>query len=95
MLLLVALAFLAIGVALGFLTGWDAPLGAALFRYDPALLNVSQAVVQRYVSPILWDEVALPLLERPSWVVPVAFGALLLALRVLLLVQRRRRTASV
>ncbi len=81
---------LAVAVALGFLTGWDAPVGEALFRYDPALLNTAQAGIQRHVSPALWDKVALPLLERPSWVLPAALGASLLMLRGLLLPGRRR-----
>ena len=89
---MIAVLLLVAGLALGFLTGWDAPLGEALFRYDPALLNIAQAGIQRHVSPALWDDVALPLLQRPSWALPVALGTLLLALRELppFLPQRRR-----
>ena len=81
---MIAVLLLAVGVAVGFAVGWEAPLGEALFRYDPALLNTAQAGVQRYVSPVLWDEAALPVLERPSWLLPVALGAFLLMLRGLL-----------
>ena len=92
MLLLAAAALLlAAGLALGFLAGWDAPLGEALFRYDPALLNTAQAGIQRHLSPALWDHAVLPLLERPSWVVPMALGLALLALHGLLALRRRRR----
>ena len=91
LLRLIAVLLLAAGLALGLLVGWTAPLGEALFRYDPALLNTAQAGIQRHVSPALWDQVALPLLERPSWVLPVALGALLLLFYGLLLVRRRRR----
>ena len=95
-LVLTAVLLFAAGLALGVLTGWSVPLGAALFRYDPALLNTAQAGIQRYLSPALWDEAVLPLLERPSWVVPVAFGVLLLVAEAALLVLRgRRRGASV
>jgi hypothetical protein len=87
---LIAVLLLAIGLVLGFLAGWDTPLGGALFRYDPALLNTAQAVIQRYVAPAIWDDAVLPLLERPSWVLPVALGALLLMLRGLLAAGRRR-----
>lgn len=89
MLRLTAVVLLAVGLALGFLAGWDAPLGAALFRYDPALLNTAQAGIQRYVAPAVWDDVVLPLLERPSWVLPVALGALLLAIHGLSRLRRR------
>ena len=84
MLRLIAVLLLASGVALGFLTGWDVPLGESLFRYDPALLNTAQAVIQRYLAPALWDEGVLPLLERPAWAPPAALGAFLLMLRGLL-----------
>ena len=89
MLRLIAVLLLAAGLALGFLAGWDAPLGEALFRYDPAVLNTAQAGIQRHVSPALWDGAVLPLLERPPWVLPAALGALLLVLRGLLLPGRR------
>jgi len=94
LLFLIAALLLAAGAALGFLAGWDTPLGAVLFRYDPALLNTAQAVIQRYLLPALWDEAVLPLLERPSWVLPVALGVLLLVLHGLLVLRRRRRRAS-
>ena len=88
MLLLIGVLLLAAGVAAGAMAGWDTPLGAALFQYDPALLNTAQAGIQRYVAPGLWDNGALPLLERPVWLVPAALGVLLLLLHALL--QRRR-----
>jgi hypothetical protein len=94
-LALAAALLFAAALALGFLTGWTGPLGAALFRYDPALLNTAQAGIQRYVSPDLWDVAVLPLLERPSWVVPAALGVvLLLAQASLLLLRRRRRSGA-
>lgn len=92
-LLIAALLLLAAGAALGFAFGWGAPLGEALFRYDPALLNTAQAGIQRHLSPALWDEAALPLLERPSWLVPFVLGALLLLLYGILAARRRRRSA--
>ena len=94
MLPVVAALLLAVGLALGFLTGWSAPLGAALYRYDPALLNTAQAGIQRYVSPALWDDAVLPLLERPSWVLPVVLGVVLLAVYASLLLLRRRRRSG-
>ena len=93
-LLIAALLLLAAGAALGFALGWGAPLGEVLFRYDPALLNTAQAGIQRHVSPAIWDNAVLPLMERPSWVVPVVLGALLLLAQGLLLRRRRRRDAG-
>ncbi len=91
MLLLIGLLLLAAGAAAGTVAGWDTPLGAALFRYDPALLNTVQAGIQRYIAPSLWDDGALPVLERPVWLGPVVLGAMLLLLHALL---RRRNHAA-
>lgn len=90
MLRLIAVLLLLLGLAAGILAGWRAPLGEALFRYDPALLNTAQAGVQRYVSPAVWDDGVLPLLERPSWFLPVVLGSVLLMLRGLLVRGRGR-----
>lgn len=76
--LLLGLLLLAGALALGLLRGGAEPLGAALFALDPALLNVTQAVVQRYLAPWIWDSALLPLLERPVWLVPAVLGALCL-----------------
>jgi hypothetical protein len=38
---------------------------------------LAQAVVQRYLLPMLWDSVLLPVLEAPVWVVPLVLGAVL------------------
>jgi hypothetical protein len=45
-----------------------------LFRLDPGLLNLVQAVVQRYLLPMIWDDLLLPVLEAPAWVVPAFLG---------------------
>jgi len=74
-----ALLALAAGLYLGF--GGD-PLGAVFFRLDPGLLNLMQAVVQRYLLPMLWDDVLLPVLEAPVWVVPLVLGAALTLLSI-------------
>ncbi len=94
MLLIAAALLLAAGLALGLLAGWEAPLGEALFRYDPALLNTAQAGIQRHVSPVLWDEAVLPLLERPTWVVSVVLATSLLLVKGLLLFFRRKQSGG-
>jgi hypothetical protein len=79
--LLVGLALL-LGIAFRM-----APLGAVVFALDPPLLNTLQAGIQRNVSVWLWDEALLPVLEAPSWAVPLALGLLLLGIGL----RRRRR----
>lgn len=69
---------LALAAGLGAWAGWGTPLGALLFRLNPALLNTAQAGIQRHVAPWLWDGVALPVLEQPVWLVPALLGGLLL-----------------
>ena len=67
-----ALLFLAVGLYAVF--GAD-PLGAMLFRLDPGILNLVQAVVQRYLLPMIWDDLLLPVLEAPVWVAPAVLGS--------------------
>jgi hypothetical protein len=70
---LIGLALLALAAGLFAIFGGD-PLGAVLFRLDPGLLNLVQAVVQRYLLPMIWDDLLLPVLETPAWVVPAILG---------------------
>lgn len=53
-------------------------LGAFWFKLDPGSLNLAQAVIQRYVSPWLWDPAIQWLLQQPVALVAVVPGALLL-----------------
>ncbi|WP_428641682.1 hypothetical protein [Roseibium sp.] len=62
------------------------PLGQVWFDLSPETLNLSQAVVQRYVHPALWDPVLQTLLAWPVWAVLGPFGLLFLFLGA-----RRRR----
>jgi MYXO-CTERM domain-containing protein len=84
-LLAVALLALAGGLAAWF--GAGTPLGAVIFQLHPPFLNTLQAGVQRRIAPELWNDVMLPVLEAPSWLVPAVLGALFLLLALL----RRRR----
>ena len=49
------------------------------FDVDRFSLNLSQAVVERYVASWLWQDVVAPLLLMPAWAVPAVAGAALLA----------------
>jgi len=42
------------------------PLGAVWFKIDVGSLNLTQAVIQRYVSPWLWDPAIQWLLAQPA-----------------------------
>ena len=64
------------------------PLGQAWFDLHASSLNLIQALVQRYVAPVLWDPVMVSILLLPSWAV---FGAIAL----LFLLAGRRRRASI
>ncbi len=55
-----------------------APLGQVWFDLAPDTLNLTQAVVQRYVHPGLWDPGIQTVLTWPVWVVFSAIGLLLL-----------------
>ncbi len=44
---------------------------------DRGSLNLIQAVIQRYVAPWLWEQVVLPLLLAPAWLVLAVPGAVL------------------
>lgn len=34
---------------------------------DSASLNSTQAFIQRYLHPDIWDQAIVPLLQRPAW----------------------------
>ena len=57
--------------------------GALWAKIDLASLNLVQAVIQRYISPWLWDGVILNIILLPAWVVLSVPGiVLVLAFRV-------------
>lgn len=54
--------------------------GELWYRESPGTLNLSQAIVQRYIYPPLWDDVVVPMLLAPAWLVFGVPGILLLIL---------------
>ncbi|QDG74554.1 hypothetical protein FJ695_00965 [Labrenzia sp. PHM005] len=54
------------------------PLGQLWFEMSPETLNLSQAVIQRYVHPTVWDPMIQTLLTWPAWVVFAGFGLMFL-----------------
>jgi len=43
--------------------------GEVWFRIDPFSLNLAQAVIQRYLTPWLWDPAIVTVLLGPAWLV--------------------------
>jgi len=56
------------------------PLGQTWFELHPASLSVLQAVIQRYLHPLIWDPVIQFILTMPTWTVTGILGLLLLSL---------------
>ena len=44
-------------------------LGQDWFNFSPSTLNFSQAIVQRYLHPAIWDPGIQMILLAPSWLV--------------------------
>ncbi|WP_343564297.1 hypothetical protein [Kiloniella sp. b19] len=51
--------------------------GELWFRIHPFSLNLSQAVVERYITPSLWDGIITPVLLFPFVAVFGIFGSIL------------------
>ena len=48
--------------------------GEAWFAISPDSINLVQAIIQRYVYPPVWDELVLPILQAPFWIVCAVLG---------------------
>jgi len=55
----------------------DMPLGTALGMLDPATVSGMQALANQYFPAWAWQHIAVPLLQRPVWLVPAAFGLIM------------------
>lgn len=60
--------------ALATLEPPDLPLGSLLYSLDSGLLNLFQDAVQRHLTPWIWESLIVPILIRPSWLLPAAGG---------------------
>ena len=92
---LTALGLFMVGLALWiWIDGRDlgVPAGQLWFELDSSGLNTFQAVVQRYLHPALWDDVIVPLLQKPAkWALTIEILLLLLPGLLLILIGRRKR----
>ncbi len=82
--LFLGLAFLALAFEL-----WSASQGGGYrmiaagelwFKIHGPSLNLSQAIVQRYIHPVVWDPAIITLLQWPAWSILGALGAVLMIL---------------
>jgi len=65
-------------------------LGALWFSLHPPSLNLFQAVVERYIAPVIWDPYIVAVLKSPAWLDMIVLAVILLAPVWLF----RRRTRS-
>lgn len=56
------------------------PAGELWFKIHAASLNMVQAVVQRYLHPLLWDPIIATVLQWPAWSLLGAPAAVLIAI---------------
>jgi len=82
LIVLSGIAVLARDIMVGVQTGVWAPiaLGQLWFDIDRSSLNLVQAVVQRYISPVLWDPVIVGLLYCWAFLVLLILGAIFLSI---------------
>ncbi|HEV2548875.1 MAG TPA: hypothetical protein VGU20_16155 [Stellaceae bacterium] len=82
LIVLSGIAVLARDIMVGVQTGVWAPiaLGQLWFDIDRSSLNLAQAVVQRYISPVLWDPVITGLLYCWAFLVLLILGAIFLSI---------------
>ncbi|MBV9654796.1 MAG: hypothetical protein JOZ42_09565 [Acetobacteraceae bacterium] len=76
-ILAVLAAILLVGaVALATLSPPDMPLGQLLFLANHDALQNAEAVIDHYASHWLWSWACVPLLVRPTWLLPAMLGIL-------------------
>jgi len=69
-----AAAFLVMAFAVAALWPPDTPLRDLLGMIDSSWVPVLQVWIEKGLSPWLWANVAMPVLERPGWLPPTAIG---------------------
>ncbi|MCI0366298.1 MAG: hypothetical protein L0219_20745 [Phycisphaerales bacterium] len=78
-LLFGGVAFLLSELAVAYMTGSYRMISAGeiWFDLDVASLNLAQAIIQRYIHPILWDPIIAGVLRWPVWSLLGGLGAFL------------------
>jgi hypothetical protein len=73
-LAVLAAALLVGAVALAMLGPPEVPLGQVLFMINHDLMEAVHGFIGTHLASWLWDYLLVPLLVRPAWLVPAAFG---------------------
>ena len=60
------------------------PLGKLWYDLSPGSLNLTQAIIQRYLAPQIWEPGIVTVLTWPAWAVFGGLGAVLLILSSLI-----------
>ena len=74
MLAIVAAILLVGAFALATMAPMDLSLGEGLSRLNRGLLRSLQASARESQLAWMWNDVAVPLLQRPAWLVPAGLG---------------------
>lgn len=69
-----AAVFLVGAFALASTLSPDTPLKDALGMVDSGWMPALQRLIQTGLSPWAWDNLAMPVLQRPVWLPPTAIG---------------------
>ena len=60
------------------------PLGELWYSHLPTGINKTQAIIQRYLSPKIWEDAFVPILLMPAWKgISITGGACLIASAIL------------
>ncbi len=88
-----AAVFLVGAVAVATLGPPDMPLGALLLNLDHDLSMAIEDGLQARLSHWMWDDLVMPMLVRPAWLLPAAVGLVLAGVSLTLSTrQRSQRT---
>ena len=68
------------------------PWGQIWFEVHSGSLNLTQAIIQRYIAAWIWDFIFIPLLGMPAWKSLTAIALLLFVAGSLILQKIKRAT---
>ncbi len=87
-LAVLAAIFLVGSVGLATLAQPDLPLGQMLFMMDSGFMNALETGTKQHLSSWVWNDVEVPLLVRPAWLIPAGIGIVCAGLAVTLMPSR-------